>query len=150
MPSHPQTSKQIGCDCIVLNVERLKKNWKKKNGKKLKKKNQFFFFQFFFPFFFHFFFFSFFLYMDVPNIELKTCNITFKKGMYFISIPLTLWSAKIVTKKWNLSVHSDQLPTTVQIPEDSPKNTLQYYIMKETLIKYIVHLMYIAQRYFVK
>ena len=40
MPSLPQTSKQIGCDSIILNVERLKKMEKngEKNGKKLKKK----------------------------------------------------------------------------------------------------------------
>ena len=62
MPSLAQTSKQIGCDSIILNLERLKKKMKKENGekneKKTEKKN----------FIFYLFFFSIFLYMDVAFI----------------------------------------------------------------------------------
>ena len=63
MPSLAQTSRQIGCMRVILNVERLKKKMKKKIekkiGKKLKNKiekkiN---------------FFFSIFLYMDVAIID---------------------------------------------------------------------------------
>ena len=54
MPSLAQASKQIGCDSIILNIERLKKKNEKKMEKKMKKKMKFFF-QFFFIFF-HFFF----------------------------------------------------------------------------------------------